>query len=146
MTFTESVRSCLLTKPFTLSGRASRSEYWWFNLFIIFYGIATYFIIECIGPFGKIFNFLIIGPQFCVAVRRLHDSNLSGWILPSSILLSLIFFFLLLAYQDFKIWGAFLIAVINIIMLYFYCRRGTPGTNKYGKVPCCVAKAGEGNI
>lgn len=33
MTFVDSIRTCLRQKPLTISGRAARSEYWWFCLF-----------------------------------------------------------------------------------------------------------------
>ena len=48
MTFLESIKTCLIDKPFTFSGRASRSEFWWFVLFC--------FLIGCfIGPATNIF-------------------------------------------------------------------------------------------
>jgi len=51
-------------------GRASRSEYWWFYLFV--------FIFSCIPLIGLASLILII-PQLAVGVRRLHDINRSGW-------------------------------------------------------------------
>jgi uncharacterized membrane protein YhaH (DUF805 family) len=48
MTFLESIKTCLIDKPFTFRGRASRSEFWWFVLFC--------FLIGClIGPATNIF-------------------------------------------------------------------------------------------
>ena len=41
MSFTQAVRVCLKEKYATFSGRASRSEYWWFVLFNILVGIVT---------------------------------------------------------------------------------------------------------
>ena len=38
MTFSDAVRTCLKVKYATFQGRASRSEYWWFMLFI--YGVS----------------------------------------------------------------------------------------------------------
>jgi uncharacterized membrane protein YhaH (DUF805 family) len=51
-------------------GRASRSEYWWFYLFV--------FIFSCIPLIGLASIILVI-PQLAVTARRLHDINRSGW-------------------------------------------------------------------
>ena len=51
-------------------GRASRSEYWWFYLFV--------FIFSCVPLIGLASIILII-PQLAVTARRLHDINRSGW-------------------------------------------------------------------
>lgn len=51
-------------------GRASRSEFWWFYLFV--------FIVSCIPLIG-LASFLLIIPHWAVTVRRLHDINRSGW-------------------------------------------------------------------
>ncbi len=67
------------------SGRARRSEFWYFNLFhilvlvgifyiIITLNIPTYFIAILLFYFG--FSFI---PNLSVTVRRLHDTNRSGW-------------------------------------------------------------------
>ena len=58
------------------SGRACRSEYWWFFLF--------QFIVEIIlliaFPILYVIFFLVtILPYLAVAVRRLHDTGRSGW-------------------------------------------------------------------
>ncbi len=51
-------------------GRASRSEYWWFYLFV--------FIVSLVPIIG-LASVLLIIPQWAAAVRRLHDINRSGW-------------------------------------------------------------------
>lgn len=88
MTFKESVKNCL-KKYVSIKGRASRSEYWWFQLFIyfpVFLGLALallfphYFENVCLTFIGFWMIALMI-PDLCVTVRRLHDSNRSGcWI------------------------------------------------------------------
>lgn len=65
MSFTESVSTCF-KKYFVFSGRASRSEFWWFYLFCI-----------VLFPLG-IFTFI---PHLAVTVRRLHDTGRSGFFL-----------------------------------------------------------------
>lgn len=92
MTFTDSIKSCL-NKYATFRGRAPRSEYWWFWLFCVLVEVATTVIFGIIGYlFGKDFGAIIAGcigaflsslllflPLLAVLVRRLHDTNYSGW-------------------------------------------------------------------
>lgn len=86
----------------TFSGRASRSEYWWWQLattlvyFVL--GIVTVVLGLVTGELntdGDVFYLspafnvgiallaawalVTLVPQLALAVRRLHDANLSGW-------------------------------------------------------------------
>lgn len=97
MTFIESIKSCY-GKYATFSGRATRSEYWWFVLatwlfsllVLALFSLAGYLIIgdnDAMGIFGGgmvglaslllfgMFNFL---PMLSVSVRRLHDIGRGG--------------------------------------------------------------------
>jgi uncharacterized membrane protein YhaH (DUF805 family) len=63
------------------SGRASRSEYWYFILFniiisIILAQVSQLFEISFIAP---IYQLLIFLPTLAVSVRRMHDVGKSGW-------------------------------------------------------------------
>ena len=90
MTFTDAVFICL-RKYATFSGRASRSEYWWFYLFTFIIGCGTsaidknanlFLIIDeetAIGIINLIFTLILWLPSLAVAVRRYHDSGHSGW-------------------------------------------------------------------
>lgn len=75
MTFQESIKVCF-NKYVDFSGRASRSEFWWFFLFCCLVGLAA-------GMFGFIVNCLVflglLLPQVAAATRRLHDTGRSGW-------------------------------------------------------------------
>mgnify|MGYP000190925275 CR=1 FL=1 len=51
-------------------GRASRSEYWWFYLFVFVIGLI---------PILGLATLILIIPQLAVTARRLHDINRSGW-------------------------------------------------------------------
>lgn len=65
-----------LQKTFTYSGRASRSEYWWFQgvVFVIVLGMMI--VSEGLGGLSAI---LLAFPILAAAVRRLHDAGYSGW-------------------------------------------------------------------
>ena len=86
MSFIESVETCL-KKYADFSGRASRSEYWWFFLFNILMGavgsIADIILLgEEVGSTGIIQSLVTLGlllPGLAVGARRLHDINKSGW-------------------------------------------------------------------
>jgi uncharacterized membrane protein YhaH (DUF805 family) len=83
MTFTTAVRTCL-AKYATFSGRARRSEYWWFQAFVLlvsFVGVALVFLLRSEVP-GYLLLVVMLGlvvPSISVTVRRLHDTGRSGW-------------------------------------------------------------------
>ena len=86
MDFQTSVKTCF-KKYADFSGRALRSEFWWFVLFSLLGGIVTTIIdvmilgysIESYGPANIIFTVVLILPGIAVTARRLHDVNRSGW-------------------------------------------------------------------
>ena len=75
MTFQESIRVCF-TKYFDFSGRATRSEYWWFFLFLVLAGLLC----AVLSPIASgLFTLATVVPSTAVATRRLHDTRRSGW-------------------------------------------------------------------
>ena len=104
------------------SGRATRSEYWYFVLFQLIFGIAAALLDNVLGltftgiPYGFIYlsyGLALILPALAVGVRRLHDVNKSGWF----ILISLI------------------PLIGGIWLLIVLIRKGTSGENRYGPDP-----------
>ncbi len=75
MTFQESIKVCM-KKYADFTGRASRSEYWWFVLFTVIAGLAASVISSVVGG---LFTLAILLPSIAAATRRLHDTNRSGW-------------------------------------------------------------------
>jgi uncharacterized membrane protein YhaH (DUF805 family) len=119
--FNEAVRTCF-QKYFDFSGRATRREYWFFYLFIIVFSIFIGIISGISESYvsGSVFSFIsslfylaVFLPSFSVSVRRLHDTNRSGWML----LIWLIPFFGLL-------W-------VGILL----CFASDKGTNRFGENP-----------
>ena len=90
MNFAEAIKTCFV-KYADFSGRASRSEYWYFSLFILLLSICSEIIDPIIagvpfleyddywGPATLIVSILTILPALGVSVRRLHDVDKSGW-------------------------------------------------------------------
>ncbi|SEV88647.1 Uncharacterized membrane protein YhaH, DUF805 family [Cognatiyoonia koreensis] len=144
MTFSESIRTCLREKYATFSGRAPRSEYWWFQLFYLLIVLGLVLLMALtgglsgafdqngelapgaaasLGIFGIIFLIVMLGmilPLISVTVRRFHDYNLSGWWYLGGIIAGLIPFVGFLAS----------IAILVITIL-----KGTDGPNNFGPDP-----------
>ena len=111
MDFSTSIKTCF-SKYAVFSGRASRSEFWWFGLFGFIGGIVTAVIdvmilgysVESYGPANIIFTIITFLPYLAVGARRLHDINKSGW------------------------WQLIVLTVIGIILLIIWW--ATVGENK----------------
>ena len=124
MNMTTAVKT-VLGKYAVFSGRASRSEYWWWLLaMIILFTVLGLIDGALVAPMlgfeafqpdaGQPVSFLVslglLLPNLAVSVRRLHDTDRSGW-------------WLLLG----------LIPVIGtIVLLIFYVQPGTDSSNQYG--------------
>jgi uncharacterized membrane protein YhaH (DUF805 family) len=75
MTFQESVKVCF-SKYADFGGRAARSEYWWFFLFILLVSVAMSLFSNTLSA---LFSLATLLPSIAAATRRLHDTNRSGW-------------------------------------------------------------------
>lgn len=77
----------VLKKYAVFSGRAQRSEYWFFVLFNFLISIALFLIDSVVGPmtYGgvgllhAVYALVVLIPSLAVLVRRLHDTGRSGW-------------------------------------------------------------------
>jgi len=116
MNIQTAVKTCF-SKYATFSGRASRSEYWFFYLFTIIASIVTWVIdtmllgysAEDTGAISLIFQIIIILPSIAVGARRLHDIGKSGW------------------------WQLLILTLIGIILLIvWFATIGSSKKNKYG--------------
>jgi len=99
------------------SGRATRSEYWWFYLVnlavtLLLAIIESVFSIP-LTLLSTIYLFASIVPSLSIQVRRLHDVDKSGWYILLNLLIIIGWIWLL---------------VLNIL-------DSTPGDNKYGPNP-----------
>ncbi|WP_417379165.1 DUF805 domain-containing protein [Gimesia sp.] len=111
----------VIKKYADFEGRARRKEYWMFILFNILISFAIGIIGALLGKSGGIISVSLSGlyslfifiPSIAVIVRRLHDTNRSGW----WILIGLIPFF-----------GA-------IILFIFMILDSDPNANAYGENP-----------
>lgn len=92
----------------TFSGRARRSEYWYFVLFnaIFSFGIGFVGGLLDMAILSTIYAVAIVIPSIAVGVRRMHDVGKSGWFL--------------------------LIPIYNLVLA---CTDGVEGDNEYGADP-----------
>ena len=124
MGFTEAIKTCF-SKYATFSGRARRSEYWYFCLFDwlitgILTGMGYALNSKVLLGVSSIASLALIIPMLAVAVRRLHDIGKSGW------------FYLF-----------FLIPLVGgIILLVWFCTDSAPGPNMYGPNPKGIGNGG----
>jgi uncharacterized membrane protein YhaH (DUF805 family) len=98
----------------TWSGRASRSEFWYFQLLMLICYIPIYVFDREVGA-TTLFAFILIFmlPNISVTVRRLHDTNRSGW------------------------WyWIIMVPVIGVLIFYgLMCWPGDANRNDYGENP-----------
>ncbi len=125
MTFLESLKTCLIHKYFTFSGRASRSEYWWFFIFYcisflafqsIFLKEPQFSLVDQENAFFSVMlyhHFLFFFPFVTVTWRRFHDVSLSGW---WSLLGGIPF-------------------IGQVLFLYATIIKGSTGPNRFGEDP-----------
>jgi uncharacterized membrane protein YhaH (DUF805 family) len=103
------------------SGRAVRSEYWYWTLFVIVLVGVLGVVDQMLNPGARMGAFSVLNglvslalilPGIAVSVRRLHDIDRTGW-------------WLLLG---FTVIGA-------LVLIYWACQRGTSGPNRFGPDP-----------
>jgi uncharacterized membrane protein YhaH (DUF805 family) len=133
MSFTEAVRTVYRNYA-KFDGRASRPEYWWFVLFylIVVIGVYTVGALFGVGTYSYTYSYYTMSPVFtlallavaifglatfipglAVAVRRLHDTDKSGW-------------WMLLIFLPY---------IGGFVLLILLALPGTPGINQFGPPP-----------
>ena len=125
MNFIESIQTCY-KKTFNFKGRASKSEFWWFYLYDGIIYVAGEMLLKtdsnenliysegvvALGLILTVLFFINLIPAAAVGVRRLHDTNRSGW------------WYLL-----------FIVPLITLVGLYFCTNDGSKDKNRFGSKP-----------
>lgn len=126
MTFSRAISTCFSNYA-NFSGRATRSEYWYFALFNFLINISFFTItyiaayngssstVGIISIISIIYSLAVLLPSLAVSVRRLHDTGRSGW----WFLINLVF----ICYIG-PIW-----------FIVLMCKDTDDGENEYGPVP-----------
>lgn len=156
MSFGEAIKSVFL-KYATFSGRACRSEFWYFILFDMLVKIALLYADKFMPfsiPITDTYNFQLLStiwslgvlvPLLAVGVRRLHDIGRSGWslllpVLPYVLIIVIIAVAYFLDSEADKWIGSIVILgiitlVLTIRLIIWFCRDSQPGTNEWGPNP-----------
>lgn len=107
-------KRAVLERYAKFDGRARRAEFWWFWLanVIVLIVLATLAgaVSEVLWVLYALYALAMFVPSLAVAVRRLHDTGKTGWLLLLG----------------------FVPVVGPIVLLVFYLLDSTPGTNQYG--------------
>jgi len=144
------LKTVLIKKYATFSGRASRSEYWWVVAFNFLFTWALFYLLLTavaaahtpVPPKNFVVSNLeillagvglcwlaLILPSIAVTVRRLHDRNLSGWWILGYLILSTLLIIIPL------LGGAIINLVLSIIAIVIMATKGDPGPNRFGQDP-----------
>ena len=115
MAFSTAVMTCF-QKYADFKGRATRAEFWWFELFMFLVGAGASFLDVAFGTDSSepgvlelLWLFATALPSLAVGARRLHDINHSGW------------------------WQLMSLTLIGIIpLLIMWCLRSAPEANRFG--------------
>jgi uncharacterized membrane protein YhaH (DUF805 family) len=117
MNFTQAI-SAGFQNYLNFTGRAARSEYWFWILFTILVSIVASLIdvallrSMALRPLSTIVNLGLLLPTLAVSARRLHDLDRTAW------------------------WLLLILTVIgDILLLIWFCLRGTTGPNRFGPDP-----------
>lgn len=113
--------STVFSRYVGFSGRARRSEYWWWTLFVGIVSIAAALmdgasgndVADGTGPVQGLVALALLLPNLAVTVRRLHDTNRSGWRI---------------------LWG--IVPIVGFILLLLWCVQDSDrGPNRFGASP-----------
>lgn len=129
MSFGDAIKTCF-SNYVTFSGRAARSEFWWWVLFVWLVQIGLSIVDSVL--FGTvttgegsvsastdtpilsgIFSLAVFVPTIAVSVRRLHDTDRTGW------------WYLLV----------FVPLIGIIVLIVWWATKGTDGPNRFGPDP-----------
>ena len=121
VTFKEAIVKALQQNYCNFSGRASRSEFWWFQLFGFILSIAIGIVFcwsqDVMNIVSGIVSLALLLPNLGLIVRRLHDIGKCGW-----------WFFL-----------CFIPLIGIIILIVWWCKDSQMEPNEYGPIPNIVA-------
>ena len=130
------------------SGRARRSEYWYYTLCGAIIGLLLRGVDYLIGLdyeiVGTLYSLAVFIPGLAVLVRRMHDIGKSGWYIVYFMIPTFIagfwfgFSIVSAGNSGFSGWiiiPLLLLIITSIWMLVLLCREGDSGTNEYGPDP-----------
>lgn len=144
LTFGQAIYAALIKNYANFSGRARRSEYWYFTLFQVLVGIVLFLIpspvITILGwhvplLYG-LYYFVTLLPNLAVGIRRLHDIDKSGWHMLYFVFGPFLIDFIvpnLTPHMILGLWVGYIIVCIHLIV--WLCRDSSDEENEFGPSP-----------
>ena len=134
---------------FVFGGRATRAEFWWWQLFNVAIQIVGSIVDAVTGLpsiFGTLLGLALLIPSISLATRRLHDINKSGWwqllwLLPVAIGIIIALVSWIADLHNWAFYGTAIsilvlfTLIVVVLLIYLYVRQGDDGSNKYGEDP-----------
>ena len=125
----ENFRRIVTTQYIAFDGRSRRREFWYYALAFFFLTVAASILDNILGfggpydgneaayvyfsPLTGLLELALLLPSLGLVVRRLHDTDHTGWLAVAGV-----------------------IPIVGwILLIYWYVQPGTAGTNKYGPDP-----------
>lgn len=154
MRFSEALNSTFRSNYGDFSGRASRSEYWYFYLFLLLcvlgIGLFNFVFSELLSSLwifsfggvgallavlvGLVFIFVAVVPSLALITRRLHDIGLSGWWYVAYVLGSIFLTSKILMEVPYPA-GDIAEGLMSLAILAVTVWPSNGGPNKYGENP-----------
>jgi uncharacterized membrane protein YhaH (DUF805 family) len=107
MNFSDAVKSGF-SNYLGFSGRAPRSEYWYWVLFVV---VASVLLSMVSRNLSSIFSLVVLLPGIAIGSRRLHDVGRSGW------------------------WQLLSLTGIGLLLLLYWAVQPSEGDNDFGSAP-----------
>ena len=134
----QAVKICL-KKFFDFTGRARRSEYWWFILFVMIVSMVFNFIgavFPMVNILGLIVGLLLSIAQLAALTRRLHDTGRSGWWMAPVIVMFLVTLVVTDCFDAHVRDEIMLIYMFySLVLMVFFLQDSRHGENQYGQSP-----------
>lgn len=142
----ENFKNIIIGHYVDFSGRVRRSVFWYYVLAYFVILVALAIVQGIIGTrlLTSLYSLVLFLPTLAIGVRRLHDTNRTGWLVLIGVIPAILFFIIsgmaLVAGADrFVFFSATFLPLLSLlaagILIYWYAQPGTVGDNSYGPDP-----------
>jgi uncharacterized membrane protein YhaH (DUF805 family) len=126
---------------FRFSGRAQRSEYWWAYLFVLMVNLPIMILagVDPVvgGTLNVIATLVFFVPQISLTVRRLHDTDRTGWWYAAAVAPWIVAAVVMAGGTETAmiVAGVFCLLGLGLTVFVLVCMflSGTPGANRFGE-------------
>src|SRR3546814_5911875 len=122
------------------SGRSRRKEFWSFHLMLFILSLIasaidgaigmSALVLGLYGPLTFLLVVVVITPQLTVSIRRLHDTDRSGWWILLGLVPMAVMGVIAFVPLGWMVVGL-ATAVVAVVFIYFFVLDWTAGPNRY---------------